>query len=212
MCYNQYTFNNNTYDTLKEVIVLHYYAHSANASGEWEPLEVHLRKTASLAENFADAFGEGTAGKWLGLFHDIGKASPLFQEVLYHREHRINHWAAGAALLRNHRLLSRVVYAHHKGIVWDITDDLERSLQEHGACDSQAGRRFSVSGPQEYRTAAAEIRRQLPMKDGTPALHENGTSFLKEKISIGLIPYAQAMLLARHMRGDLDGYPPFVWR
>lgn len=36
--------------------------------------------------------------------------------------------------------------------------------------------------------------------------------FLKEKIMIGLIPYCQAMLLARHMRGDLDGYPPFIWR
>ena len=36
--------------------------------------------------------------------------------------------------------------------------------------------------------------------------------FLKEKIPIGLIPYCQAMLLARHLRGDMDGYPPFVWR
>lgn len=36
--------------------------------------------------------------------------------------------------------------------------------------------------------------------------------FLKEKIEIGLIPYSQALLLAQHLRGDLDGYPPFVWR
>lgn len=36
--------------------------------------------------------------------------------------------------------------------------------------------------------------------------------FLKEKIPIGLIPYCQAMLLARYMRGDIDGYPPFLWR
>lgn len=36
--------------------------------------------------------------------------------------------------------------------------------------------------------------------------------FLQEKIPIGLIPYAQAMLLARVLRGDLDQYPPFVWR
>ena len=36
--------------------------------------------------------------------------------------------------------------------------------------------------------------------------------FLDEKISIGLIPYAQAMLFARVLRGDLDRYPPFVWR
>lgn len=36
--------------------------------------------------------------------------------------------------------------------------------------------------------------------------------FLQEKMSIGLLPFAQALLLARHLRGDLDGYPPFLWR
>jgi CRISPR-associated protein Cas1 len=36
--------------------------------------------------------------------------------------------------------------------------------------------------------------------------------FMKEKITVGLIPYSQAMLFARVLRGDLDEYPPFVWR
>jgi len=36
--------------------------------------------------------------------------------------------------------------------------------------------------------------------------------FLKEKIPLGLLPYVQAMLLARHLRGDLDGYPAFIWK
>ena len=36
--------------------------------------------------------------------------------------------------------------------------------------------------------------------------------FLKEKISIGLIPHIQAQLLSRHIRGDLIEYPPFFWR
>lgn len=36
--------------------------------------------------------------------------------------------------------------------------------------------------------------------------------FLKEKIQIGLIPYCQAVLLARYLRGDIDGYPSFLWR
>ena len=36
--------------------------------------------------------------------------------------------------------------------------------------------------------------------------------YLEEKIEIGLIPYTQAMLLARHIRGDLEDYPPFVWK
>ncbi len=36
--------------------------------------------------------------------------------------------------------------------------------------------------------------------------------FLEEKLEWGLIPYAQAMLLARFLRGDLDDYPPFLWK
>lgn len=36
--------------------------------------------------------------------------------------------------------------------------------------------------------------------------------FLQEKIPIGLIPHAQAMLLARVLRDELDEYPPFHWR
>ena len=36
--------------------------------------------------------------------------------------------------------------------------------------------------------------------------------FLKEKISWGLVPHAQALLLARFIRGDLDAYPPFLWK
>lgn len=36
--------------------------------------------------------------------------------------------------------------------------------------------------------------------------------FLDERIPFGLVPYAQALLLARHLRGDLDAYPSFFWR
>ncbi|MFA4987308.1 MAG: type I-C CRISPR-associated endonuclease Cas1c [Candidatus Brocadiia bacterium] len=36
--------------------------------------------------------------------------------------------------------------------------------------------------------------------------------FLCEKVQIGLLPFIQALLLSRFLRGDLDGYPPFFWR
>ncbi len=36
--------------------------------------------------------------------------------------------------------------------------------------------------------------------------------FLQEKMSFGLVPFIQARLLARAIRGDLDAYPPFIWR
>lgn len=36
--------------------------------------------------------------------------------------------------------------------------------------------------------------------------------FLGEKMPWGLIPYVQALLLARAIRGDIDAYPPFMWK
>ena len=36
--------------------------------------------------------------------------------------------------------------------------------------------------------------------------------FLDEKIEWGMVPYTQAMLLARYIRGDIDEYPPFFWK
>jgi CRISPR-associated protein Cas1 len=36
--------------------------------------------------------------------------------------------------------------------------------------------------------------------------------FLGEKTTVGMLVHLQAQLLARHLRGDLDAYPPFVWR
>jgi CRISPR-associated protein Cas1 len=36
--------------------------------------------------------------------------------------------------------------------------------------------------------------------------------FLNEKLEWGLVPHAQALLLARAIRGDLDDYPPFLWK
>lgn len=36
--------------------------------------------------------------------------------------------------------------------------------------------------------------------------------FLEEKVPRGLLPFIQAQLLAKHLRGDLDGYPPFLWK
>lgn len=36
--------------------------------------------------------------------------------------------------------------------------------------------------------------------------------FLNEKIEWGIVPYVQALLFSRYLRGDLDQYPPFLWK
>lgn len=42
--------------------------------------------------------------------------------------------------------------------------------------------------------------------------HEIEHPFLREKTTIGLLLHLQARLLARALRGDLDAYPPFIWK
>jgi CRISPR-associated protein Cas1 len=36
--------------------------------------------------------------------------------------------------------------------------------------------------------------------------------FLDEKVTIGMLFHVQALLMARYLRGDMDGYPPFIWK
>ena len=36
--------------------------------------------------------------------------------------------------------------------------------------------------------------------------------FIDERIEWGMVPHVQALLLARYIRGDLDEYPPFLWK
>ena len=36
--------------------------------------------------------------------------------------------------------------------------------------------------------------------------------FLQEKITWGMVPNIQALLLARYIRGEIDSYPPFLWK
>ena len=54
-------------------------------NGEWdEPhsLEDHIQGVAALAERFASAFGNGDWGRVAGLWHDLGKYKPAFQEYI----------------------------------------------------------------------------------------------------------------------------------
>lgn len=41
---------------------------------------------------------------------------------------------------------------------------------------------------------------------------ERRHEFIDEAAPLGLVPFLQAQLLARHLRGDLDGYPPWFWK
>ena len=139
-----------------------FYSRSENQNGEKEELYIHLRKTAELAESFADRFGEGSAGKLCGLLHDAGKASDMFQKVLNGTAVGVNHESAGAVLLwKTYKcpLLSRVTYAHHKGLIWDIESQLKRSLTGSEAHESRRENRiFSVNSVQQLQKSVDYLK------------------------------------------------------
>ena len=151
-----------------------FYSRSENSNGNKEELPLHLKKTECLASQFAKAFDEEIAGQWLGLFHDAGKASELFQDVLHHREHNVNHAAAGACLLyKMNSLIARVIYAHHDGLVWDIKDDLNCSFQISRSQDTQNGKRFAVSGQKEYMLLNQYMRNEIGIPKEYPVMIAN---------------------------------------
>ncbi|MBT9134870.1 MAG: CRISPR-associated exonuclease Cas4/endonuclease Cas1 fusion [Firmicutes bacterium] len=69
---------------------------------------------------------------------------------------------------------------------------------------------FEQNGPGVNMTESA--RRELISAWQKRKREEVIHPYLKEKMQIGLVPHIQALLLARHLRGDLSDYPPFLWR
>jgi CRISPR-associated protein Cas1 len=69
------------------------------------------------------------------------------------------------------------------------------ALQDSGAVLlTEVGRKTVLSAWQERKKA------------------ERRHEFLDDTAPLGLVPYLQAQLLARHLRGDLDAYPPWFWK
>lgn len=98
------------------------FAHSRNSAGVRHALEDHLRATAELTAQFADAFGARDAGYYLGLWHDAGKFDPAWQRYLLDSEsgraaHAPDHKAAGTKLAEIHApFLALPIQGHHGGL------------------------------------------------------------------------------------------------
>ncbi|MCZ7606677.1 MAG: CRISPR-associated endonuclease Cas3'' [Planctomycetota bacterium] len=98
---------------------------------DWQPLEDHLRAVSAKAAEFALAFGAENWARLAGLWHDLGKYHPDFQQMLEDvaagkDKRRVDHSTAGAALVWQklarklpqdcHWLLTATVAGHHSGL------------------------------------------------------------------------------------------------
>ena len=90
---------------------------------KYELLEEHLAKTANLCRDYLEDINCSNIGYTLGFFHDLGKRTEYFQDVLFGRRTGINHAFAGANIFnsyflnaKNNNSLSQVMLAHHTGL------------------------------------------------------------------------------------------------
>ena len=110
-----------------------FYAHSANDKGYRHRLVEHLRAVAKLARDFASPFGGGEVAYYCGLWHDLGKFNPAFQQYLSgDRQRGPDHKAAGTQLACEHlgRYCGLLVQGHHGGL--RAVGELKGWLDEKG--------------------------------------------------------------------------------
>jgi len=133
-----------------------YYAHSLDGKppAEWQTLEEHLKNVAEMASSFADSFDAGEWAYLAGLWHDVGKYSDEFQQMLGNKDGsdahiekpgRIDHSTAGAKhaykLLQDKgKLLGYVIAGHHTGLMNGKSNDaclhtrLNKTIPEYSSC------------------------------------------------------------------------------
>lgn len=98
----------------------------------------------------------------------------------------------------------------------DLMEEFRPFLADRMALTLINLRQLSAQGFVKAETGAIEMdedtRKTVLLSWQKKKQEEIHHRFLNESVPLGLLPYTQALLLARHLRGDLDAYPPFIWK
>ncbi|HBF35561.1 TPA: subtype I-C CRISPR-associated endonuclease Cas1 [Candidatus Sumerlaeota bacterium] len=98
----------------------------------------------------------------------------------------------------------------------DLMEEFRPIFADRLALSLVNRRQINGKGFNQTETGAVTMddktRKEVLMLYQTRKQDEIMHPFLNEKVSIGLLPHVQALLLARYLRGDLDAYPPFLWK
>jgi CRISPR-associated protein Cas1 len=102
------------------------------------------------------------------------------------------------------------------GLALDVMEELRSAIADRLALSLINRQQVKPEGFQSSESGAVTMddatRKEVLVAYQKRKQEEVQHPFLQEKVAIGLIPHVQALLLARHLRGDLDGYPPMIWK
>lgn len=126
-----------------------------------------------------------------------------------------------AAALRGVGLDPYVGYLHTDrpgriSLALDLMEELRPAVADRFALTMVNNRKIRKEHFEAFESGAVllnESGRRIVLSEWQNRKKEIMTHpFLKEKLPWGLVPYVQALLLARCLRQDLDGYPPLLWK
>ena len=160
------------------MIVIVYYARSQNTAGESETVSHHLMRVAQIAENCASQFDGGIYGYIAGSFHDFGKYSNAFQNVLQGRQQGVNHAIPGAVVLAQFAKLSAdfdpviiAIEAHHSELRYGdhsfVKMLYQRYLVEEEPYDEH-GKTLALQGKDEYKDSLKVFLDENALKSNRP--------------------------------------------
>jgi len=102
------------------------------------------------------------------------------------------------------------------GLALDLMEELRPVIADRVALSLVNRQQVRADGFTRTETGAVlmndDTRRQVLRAYQERKQEEITHPFLQEKVPVGLLPHVSALLLARYLRGDLDAYPPFLWR
>lgn len=148
-----------------------YYAKSANQDHGKITNKEHSEKVAQLAQKFGEELGIGREAKLSGLFHDFGKYSVRFQNVLHGKEIHIDHALPGAAFLYNQtrgtlacRPIIEAIHGHHDGLVAlsDMRESLKQAVEREDLDSCPSGKLSALRGREEFQQAGQAFLRDFP--------------------------------------------------
>lgn len=146
-----------------------FYARSTNKFGEKETLKHHAQRVSQLCGEFLKPIGYEEIGKVLGGWHDFGKSSERFAEVLEGKRVHVNHSYPGAALTyfrygqkKTARMLATVIAAHHSYLDSGCIPRLKELMQGTGSGCDEEGNMFSLFGVDEMQEALKAYQAENP--------------------------------------------------
>lgn len=123
-------------------------AHTPNATGCWHSLEEHLGSVAAKARSYADKFNAGELAYFAGLWHDLGKYNPKFQQYL----------EQCAIAAKDNQYIASVPHAKHGAkFAWEVFMPLAPIIYgHHGGLPEKESMKSKLLDP-EWENSYQEI-------------------------------------------------------